>query len=71
MTFPNPDTRRQVMNRATVAVEKASRNGGVIKATVEARRILTECEAGDMSLTEVAEDIARLASEKGVVVELG
>jgi hypothetical protein len=72
MTFPEYDARRQILNRATVAVEQAARDGGVIKATVEARRIIDECIAGDaLTLNEVAEDIARLATERGLVVDFG
>ena len=72
MTFPQYDTRRLLLNRATVAVEKAARNGGMINATIEARRLVDDCIAGDaLSLNEVVEDIARLATERGLVVEFG
>ena len=71
MTSPTSDSRRQVLSRAIVAVEKAARNGGVINATVEARRIMDESNAGDMSLDHVAVEIGRLASERGLGVEFG
>ena len=72
MTFPKDDSRRVIVNRATVIVERAARDGKVVKATVEARRIMDECVAGNaISLDEIAEDIARLATERGLAVEFG
>jgi len=71
MMLAQRDPRHHILNRATVAVEKAARNGGLIKATVEARRILSEYELGCMTVDQVADEIARLASERGLIVEFG
>ena len=71
MTLPKNDSRRRVLRLAILAVEKASRDGVVVNATVEARRIRSEIDAGNLSVDEIADDIARLAAEKGLAVEFG
>ena len=71
MTLAENDPRRHILNRTTVAVAKAARDGDVIRATVEARRILNECVSGGMTVDQVASEIARLAAERGLAVEFG
>jgi hypothetical protein len=72
MRFPKrPNLRQHVLSRAGVAVEKSARNGSVLNVTVEAQRIANEGKMGDLSLGQIAEDIAMLASVRGLVVEFG
>ena len=65
------DPHKYVAARAAAIIKKAKRSGAILNATVEAHLILDEGVVGYLTLSEVAEEIARRATEKGVPVEIG
>ena len=65
------DPHKYVAVRAAAIIKKAKRSGAILNATVEAHLILDEGVVGYLTLSEIAEEIARRAAEKGVPVEIG
>ena len=62
---------RSPLSFALVIVARAARDGGVVKATVEAKRLLGGENSDPKAVEKLAGDIARIAAETGVVVEFG
>ena len=59
------------MDRTLIAIQKASRNGGMISGTKLARLLLDEHPDVGISLATLQDGIARLAAEYGIGVEFG
>ncbi len=63
--------RREVLDLARVAVETAARDGGLVSADTEARRLLDSHPDCRMSPRELRDKIARWAVVRHVSVEFG
>lgn len=62
---------QEAMDACAAAVELTYRDGRLIEATVVAQQILHAIPDCDLSIANLADQIARLASAKGVSVEFG
>jgi hypothetical protein len=63
--------RQEVLDLASLAVENAAKDGGMIAADTEAQRLLDDSPDCQIPLSELRDAIARLAIERGVAVEFG
>ena len=63
--------RTQVLDLAALSVEAAAQDGGLIAADMEARRLLDANPDCQISFDELRAAIARLAVNRGVIVEFG
>ena len=63
--------RQEMLDLASLSIERAARDGGMIAVDVEAYRILDMRPDCSMSFEELRTAIARLAVSRGVGVELG
>ena len=63
--------KQEVMDLARLAVEGAAKDGGMIAADMEARRLLDENPGCQIPFDELRDTIARQATERGVGVEFG
>ena len=63
--------RKEMLDLASLSIESAARDGEMLVAHTEARRLLTVYPECRMSFEELREAIARLAVTRGVGVELG
>ena len=63
--------RQEVLDLASLSVEGAAQDGGMIPADMEARRLLDAHPNCQISFDELREAIARLAIDRGVGVEFG
>jgi hypothetical protein len=61
----------QVLDLATLAVEGAAMDGGMIAADMEARRLLDAHPDCQISFEVLRDTIARLAVARGVCIEYG
>jgi hypothetical protein len=64
-------TRRQVMDRAVVAIQEASRHQTVLVVNEEAKRLLHLHPNCPMSLEQLQSELTRLAGQHGVAIEFG
>jgi hypothetical protein len=63
--------RQEVVDLASLSVEGAAQDGGMIPADMEARRLLDAHPNCQISFDELRAAIARLAIDRGVGVEFG
>jgi hypothetical protein len=63
--------RQEVLDLATLSVEGAAQDGGMIPADMEARRLLDAHPDCQIPFEELRDAIARLAIDHGVGVEFG
>ena len=63
--------RKEILDLAMLSIESAARDGGLLVAHTEARRLLAVYPDCRMSFEELREAIARLAISRGAGVELG
>ena len=63
--------RQQVLDLASLSVEGAAKDGGMIPADMEARRLLDAHPDCQISFETLRDTIAELAVERGVGVEFG
>ena len=63
--------RQEVLDLASLSVEGAAQDGGMIPADMEARRLLDAHPDCQISFDALREAIARLAIDRGVGVEFG
>jgi hypothetical protein len=68
---PQSVERQEVLDLASLSVEGAAQDGGMIPADMEARRLLDAHPNCQISFDELREAIARLAIDRGVGVEFG
>jgi hypothetical protein len=63
--------RQEIWDLASLSVEGAAQDGGMIAADMEARRLLDAHPECQISFDELRACIARLAIDRGVSVEFG
>jgi hypothetical protein len=63
--------RQEVLDLASLSVEGAAQDGGLIPADMEARRLLDAHPDCQIPFDELRACIARLAIDRGVSVEFG
>lgn len=63
--------RQEVLDLASLSIEGAAQDGGMIPADMEARRLLDAHPDCQISFEELRDAIARLALARGVGVEFG
>lgn len=71
MSLQPAATLRTMLDPAAVAIERVYRDGKLINATIEARRILRGRPNTAISVDDFTLAIARLATARGVTVEFG
>ena len=62
---------KEVLNLAVIEVEKASRAGGIIYVSVVAQRLLDQHPRCAMPFLELRNTLARLAQNRGLIVNSG
>lgn len=71
MSLKTKSAGQEVLDLASLSIEGAAQDGGMIAAEMEARRLLDAHPNCQFSFEELRDTICRLAVERGVGIEFG
>lgn len=71
MASNSPSHRDDAIDLASIAVDEAARDGGIVPVRETAQAIFRQVPDRSMSLEELEKQITRMATARGVAVQLG